>query len=182
MKGVMMSETKEVTYLNLKPGQEIQGHSLEGCRNYYGATVKSINPAFVTVLMWNKYEEKIDARSMFIVEMTEQEFESKYYYKAQEVMHNIQNKLIHDEIGDHEMWNAWLYGTPYEIAKECIKEDMKIVGYCSDIMPKMGMFSDDVCDIGVCAEYNQTGEKIWCHWKYSSLLEMLEDYKNLLGG
>lgn len=94
---------------------------------------------------------------MFIVEMTEKEFEDKYRDRAKEVIVGIQNKLHGDELGYHEMWNAWLYGSPYEIASHCVKNSMKVIGHSTDITPKIAMFSGDTLDAGVCAEY-ENGE------------------------
>ena len=110
-------ENKLVTYKQLKIGQEIKGTDDSGSYSYFTAYVKSINPAFVTVEMFKKggEEKQINSLVMFRVEMTVEEFENKYRESAKVVLKNIQNKLHGDEIGYHEMWNAWLYGTPYEI-------------------------------------------------------------------
>ena len=174
-------EHKLVTYKQLKIGQEIKGTEISGCSRGFAAFVKTINPAFVTVEMWRKggTEEKIDSSVMFSVEMTEEEFEEKYFEKAKEVLESIQNKLHQDEIGYHEMWNSWLYGTPYEMASYCIKEKINIVGYASDIIPKIAMFSGDTLDIGVCAEY-EDGKRFWCHYRYSDIEKMLKRYERLL--
>ncbi|WP_346961335.1 hypothetical protein [Clostridium sp.] len=173
-----MSENKKVTYKNLKIGQEIRGHSLENLDSSYRAIVKDINPSYVTIMTWSKYEEKIDSRSLFYVKMTQQEIEDKYKEKAKEVIKNLKNKLHYDEIGYHEMWNVWLYGTPYEIAQHCIQDKINIVGYCTDINHKTAMFSGDTLDIGVCAEY-EDGERFWCHYRYSDIERMMEKYKDL---
>lgn len=174
-------EEKLVTYKNLKVGQKIKGTKDGGSRSLFTAYVKSINPAFVLVEKWRigGKEEQINSSVMFCVEMTEDEFESKYCEKAKEVLHGIQIKIHSDEIGYHEMWNAWLYGTPYEIAQYCVKENMRVVGYSSDIMPKTAMFSGDTLDVGVCAEY-EDGERFWCHFRKSDIDRMLEYYKDLI--
>lgn len=116
---------------------------------------------------------------MFRVEMSEKEFKEKYREKAIEVLEGIQNKLHRGEIGEHEMWNAWLCGTPYEIAKYCVKEGMSVIGHSTDIMPKIAMFSGDTLDAGVCAEY-ENGDRIWCHFQSEDIGKMLEKYKELL--
>lgn len=174
-------ENKLVTYKNLKVGQVIKGTKGEGCCSGFTAFVKSINPAFVTVELWRKggKEEKINSSLMFEVEMTEKEFESKYREKAKEVLKGIQNKLHGDELGYHEMWNAWLYGTPYEIASYCVKNNMKVVGHSTDIPPKFAMFSGDTLDVGVCAEYDD-GERFWCHFRSGDIKEMGERYTELV--
>lgn len=174
-------EYKQVTYKNLKVGQKIRGTIGDGCSRGFTAFVKSINPAFVTVELWRKggTEEKINSSLMFEVEMTEEEFNAKYREKAREVLYGIQNRLHGDEIGYHEMWNAWLYGTPYEIAKECVKQNMRVIGHSPDIVPKHAMFSGDLLDVGVCAEY-EDGERFWCHFRSQDIKEMLEEYKDLI--
>ena len=174
-------ENKLVTYKHLSVGQEIKGTEGEGCHTSFSAIVKSINPAYVTVEMFGRggREEKIDASLMFNVEMSEKEFEEKYRDKAKEVIMGIQNKLHGDELGYHEMWNAWLYGTPYEIANYCIKNDMKVVGHSTDVTPKITMFSGDILDVGVCAEY-ENGDRIWCHFRSDDIKKLLERYKELV--
>lgn len=175
-------EDKLVTYKHLTVGQEIRGTEGEGTSSSFSAIVKSINPAYVTVEMWRKggKEERIDTSLMFRVEMSEKEFEEKYREKAKEVITGIQNKLHSDQLGYHEMWNAWLYGTPYEIASYCVKNSMKVIGHSTDITPKIAMFSGDTLDVGVCAEY-EDGERIWCHYRSEDIKNMIEQYKELAG-
>ncbi|GEM_PF-3179879 len=176
-----MIEKKKVTYKQLKIGQEIKGTKIGNCSSGFSAIVKEINPAFVTVLMWGETEKKINSEdTMFEVEMTDDEIAEKYREQAKEVLKGIQNTLHKDQIGYHEMWNSWLYaGTVYEIASYCVKDKMKIIGHCKDIYPKTAMFSGDILDIGVCAEY-EYGERIWCHYRSSDLTRLLKRNKELL--
>lgn len=178
---IKQMETKLVTYKNLKEGQVIKGTKGDGHCRMFTAFVKSINPVFVTVELWNKggKEEKINSTLMFEVEMTEKEFESKYREKAKEVLKGIQNKLHGDELGYHELWNTWLHGTPYEIASYCVKNNMKVVGHSTDITPKIAMFSGDTLDVGVCAEYDD-GERIWCHFRSGDIQKMVRNYTELV--
>ena len=168
-------EKKYVTYKNLKIGQEISGTKDGNLTSMFHAFIKEINPNFVTVEKWRKGGdiEKISTHCLFAVDMTEKEFEDKYREEAKEVFKNIQNKLYKDQIGYHEMWNSWLYGTPYEIAKACKENDMKVVGYCDDIVAKENWISGDIQDIGVCAEYSD-GERFWCHFSTKTLNDMIE--------
>lgn len=172
-------ENKSVGFRSLKKGQEIKGHTRDGLSSSYVATVKDINSSYVTILMWGKNEQQIDSRSMFQVEMTIEEFNLKHRDKAKEILAALKNSLNRDEIGYHEMWNAWLYGTPYEMAQYCVKDNIKVLGYCKDIIPKTATFSGDTLDIGVCAEY-EDGEKFWCHYRYSDIEMMFERYKDLI--
>lgn len=168
-------ESKYVTYKLLKIGQEISGYKDGNLISGFKAYVKEINPNFVTVEKWNKGGtiEKLSTHYMFCVEMTEEEFKHKYKETAKEVISNMQNKLYKDQIGYHEMWNSWLYGSPYEIAKACIDNKMKIIGQCNDIVHKTNMFSGRTLDIGVCAEY-EDGERFWCHFSTEDLNDMLK--------
>lgn len=174
-------EEKLVTYKNLEIGQEIKGHADGGCSSGYAGYIKEINPAFVTVAMWREDGKlkKINSSCMFKVEMTVEEFNSKYKEKAREVLKGIRNKLHGDEIGYHEMWNAWLYGTPYEMASHCVQNNMMVIGYSPDICPKTAMFSGDILDAGVCAEY-EDGERFWCHFRSKDIEDMLEQYQELI--
>ena len=176
----MVQKNKEVTYKHLKIGQEINGYRVSNTYRLFRAYVKAINPNYVTVSLWDisGTEEKINSSAIFQVEMTEEEFENKYRENAKEVIKGIQNKLLYDEIGYHENWNSWLYGTPYEIASYCIEEKMKIVGYCTDITTKYAMFSEDMLDAGVCAEY-EDGTRIWCHYRSEDIKSMIERYPEL---
>lgn len=172
-------ENKEVTYKNLKVGQEINGHKLDNSSSSYSAIVTNINPSYITILKWGKYEEKVDSRSLFYIELTNEEYENKYKDKVIKILKSLKNKLLRDEIGYHEMWNVWLYGTIYEMAEYCTKNKMEVIGYCSAITPKTTMFSEDILDIGVCAE-SENGERFWCHYRYSDLVQLLEQYKSLI--
>jgi hypothetical protein len=174
-----MRENKTVTYKNLRKGQKIQGHCKNNCESLYEAIVIETNPSYVTILMWGRDEEKISSDNLFYIELAEKEFNDKYRDKAREVLLHLKNKLNHDEIGYHEMWNAWCYGTPYEIAKHCINNNFEVIGYCSDIIPKTSMFSEDELNVGICAEY-ENGERFWCHYKYSDIERMFNEYKSLL--
>ena len=171
-----MKDTKIVTYKQLKPGQKIEGWTDGHWNHMSTATVKDVNPAFVTVMKFGTEEEKIRSDCMFTVELSDAEFKAKYHAMAKEIVKNIQTKLQQYEIGYHEMWNAWVSFDPYEMAAYCKKDNMKIVGHCTDILPKTAMFSGDTLDIGVCAEY-EDGEKFWCHARSSDLWKMVEQYE-----
>lgn len=168
-------EYKYVTYKRLKKDMTIHGTKDGSSKSLFRAYVKEINPSFVTVAMWNRNgkEEKLSTHLMFALEMTEDDIRIKYFDKAKEVVANIQNKLYKDQVGYHEMWNSWLFGTPFEIAQACCKDNIKIVGYCEDIVIKHNLFSGAVMDIGVCAEYDD-GERFWCHFSKELLKDLLE--------
>lgn len=168
-------EYKYVRYKRLKKGMEIKGTKDGSRTSLFTAYVKDINPSFVTVNMWRKdgTEEKLSTHMEFALEMTEEDIKVKYFEKAKEVVANIQNKLYKDQIGYHEMWNSWLFGTPFEIAQACSRENIKIVGYCDDIVVKHNLFSSAAMDIGVCAEY-EDGERFWCHFSRELVSDLME--------
>ena len=172
----MIYEEKLITYKNLNIGQEIQGYKDGSLSSNFIAFVKAINPSFVIVEMWKRggIEEKINSSAMFKVKLTEDEFRQKYKNKADEIVKNIQKKLNRDEIGYHEMWNAWISYDPYEMAKYCIKEKIEIVGCCYDIIPKIS-FTGTMLDVGICVEY-EDGERFWCHYRSETIEDMLRNY------
>lgn len=176
----MLFNRKSVTWRHLQPGQEIKGYGSNGSTCMFTAYVKEVNAAFVTVEMWSPGGriEKIDADAMFSIEMTRKEIEAKYFTKAKEVLNNIQIKLHNDEIGRHEMWNAWLDCDPYSMAQYCIEHKFNVVGYCTDIIPKTSWLSGEVLDVGVCIEY-EDGDRFWCHWRSRYIEEMITEHPEL---
>lgn len=160
-----MEERKKVTYKHLKIGQKINGTEYENGSSGFTAYVKDINPAYVTVEMWRQGgdERKIDSRSLFLISMTEDEIIEKYNNAAGKIIKAIQNPMHRDEIGEKEMWNAWISSDPWEMAQLCKKEKITIIGHCRDIAPKHAMLAGDVLDIGVCAE-DEDGYRFWCHF------------------
>lgn len=173
-----MCETKLVTYKHLKIGQEIRGAKNGSHQMFFSAKVKAINPSYITIIKYG-VEEVISTEYMFEVAMTEEEIKKKYGKKAKEVFDALQNRMTLDEIGQHEMWNAWLSFDPYEMAAYCIGEKITILGYCPDITPKTAMFLGDTLDVGVCAEY-ENGERFWCHFRSWMLNEMKDLYPELI--
>ena len=179
----MVRKSKYVTWRSLKKGQEIHGFKKGNMTSHFRAMVESSNAAFVTVLKWGKDEEKISSEeTLFEVDMTEDEFQSKYAKGAAEVIQALHNRLAAYEIGYHEMWNSWIRYDPYELAAACQDRKIKVVGVCSDITPKHALFAPDfVLDIGICAEYSD-GERFWCHASREHLDDMFNDYGHLIEG
>lgn len=172
-----MDETKKVTWKHLKKGQKICG-TVEGtCYSGFIAYVKETNPAYVTVEKWRKggSEEKISSEAMFLVEMTDEEIRTKYQRKAEECIVNIQNSLHLDEIGYHEMYNAWLSSDPWELAQNCAQNKLTILGHCSDIIPKTAMFTGEKLDVGICVE-DADGDRFWCHYRMRDIDILVERY------
>lgn len=169
-----MEEYKRVTYCHLKKGQKIHGVEEEGCYSSFIGYVKEANAAFVVVEMWNPggKEERLNSRAWFLIPMTDEEIRQKYNAKAGEVVKNIQQTLTSDEIGYHEMYNAWLSSCPWELAQKCVQKKLTILGHCRDIIPKTAMFTGEKLDVGVCVE-DEDGDKFWCHFK-SEYIQVLK--------
>ena len=162
-----MTENKKVTWRFLKAGQEIRGYEQSNLSCGLAGYVKSANVATVTIEKWHKGGDILEVPSegtMFLIEMDEDEIRRKYNDAAGHIVRAIQNRLLRDEIGDHEMCNSWLSDNPWEIAQHCKQDEIRIVGHCRDIIPKTAMFSGDILDVGVCSEY-EDGERFWCHFR-----------------
>ena len=158
----MHRDTKWVTAKNLKVGDKIQGWKIGGSRHMCSKVVQEVTPFQVRVA-WRMEEdgEWVDASAMFEVELTDKEFYTKYRKDVEELQIALQNKLLRDEIGRHEMWNAWTAYDLYELAWNCRKEKIKILGWTEDITPKHS-WAGQLLDVGLCVE-NEEGERFWCH-------------------
>jgi hypothetical protein len=174
----IMTEEKQVTYKHLKKGQKISGIKYMNTSSGFTAYVKEVNPAFVAVEMWNPggREEKINSDAVFLIELTDEEIREKYNGKAKDVVQDIQKVMQRDEIGCHEMYNAWLSSNPWELAQACVRQKLSILGHCRDIIPKTAIFSGDKLDIGVCAE-DENGERFWCHFRSESINALVRRYE-----
>lgn len=158
----MRKDTKMVTAKNLKVGQTIQGWKIGNSNCMCRKVVQEVTPFRVRVA-WQMEDEGewVDASAMFEVELTDKEFYEKYRKDAEEIQSALKNKMLRDEIGYHEMWNAWLSYDLYEMACCCRKKKMKIIGYTEDIVPKHS-WAGELLDIGICVE-EEDGTRFWCH-------------------
>ena len=164
-----MNECVYVPFTQLKIGQKILGYRLGKLDSSFVGYIRRFFPDFVEVDIYGK-TKKISTTAMFAREMLPEEFRKKYHSAALSAITNIQNKLYYDEIGYHEMWNAWLRLDPFELAQQCLKNGITIVGHCTDITPKRSWLGE-MLDVGVCAEYKD-GERFWCHWKKTDIDEL----------
>ena len=173
-----MEELKYVTYKHLKKGQKINGIKKENVNSGITGYVKDVNVAYVTIEKWERggKEERYTTDWMFGIKLTDDEIRQKYNAKAGEVVAAIQNRLETYEIGYHEMWNGWLSSDPWELAQECTQKKLKVIGHCTDIVPKTAMFSEDILDAGVCVE-DEDGDKFWCHFRSDSIEIMTRRYE-----
>ena len=107
--------------------------------------------------------------------MTNKELRKKYSTEIEEIKEALNHDLGHVD-GYHEMWNSWLYSSNSlaRMASELKQNKLRIVGYATLTVPKHSMFSDQVLDIGVVAEY-ENGERIWCHTSDEHRKRLLSD-------
>ena len=156
-----MRETKYIPLSELKVGMEIQGYKKGSTTSFCTKEIVSIKKNTVS---FNWGDSLTDASDyMFSVNLTDEELEEKY----KDVVVEIREALNHDlgqVDGYHEMWNSWLYtsGDLAELASTLNENKMRIIGYATLTTPKHAMFSDELLDIGIVAEY-ENGERIWCH-------------------
>lgn len=173
-----MGENKKLSWKYLRPGDEIRGTEGTGSHSGFKAYVKEVNTAYVTVEMWVKggKEERLSSDLTFLVPMTEDEFILKYNRAAGDLIASLKNSLTRDEIGKKEQWNAWVSSNPWELAQNCRKEKLKIVGHCREIVPKESWASGDLLDVGICAE-DEDGDRIWCHFRGTDIERMTKMYE-----
>lgn len=179
----MRKKDKRVTYKHLKIGQEVHGWQHEDRRVSTTAYVKEVNSAYVTVSMYRPESDeirKIDSICMFDVEMTDDEYKQKWHKSAKEIYAAFQNHLHQDEIGHHDSDNHWLNTDIYEMADDVSRMHAKIIGICTDIIPRTSWISNTELDVGICVEYDD-GERMWCHWMSEWIEYILEEYAQELG-
>lgn len=175
-----MHENKYVTWRHLKPGMKIEGYKQGNRFTYSASTVVAANAAFVDLMVFDKEPKRLNSEDvMFEVEMTEEEFQTKYRKGAAQVIQGILNKITEDQAGGHEMWNSWISYDPYEIAAECAKHEFKVIGHIELSVPKKAMFSGELLEIGICCEYAD-GNRFWCHASKDYLVRFKERYPDLL--
>ena len=174
-----MKDIKEVTWKSLHPGDKIKGWREGSVTHYNEATVVATNVSNVTVLVFDKYEERIDSEtSVFFVILTDDEYRAKYQDAARDVVRSLHNKLSEYECGYHEMWNSWIDIDPFKIGKACKENDMQVVGFIKLSAPKTSYFGTAL-DAGICCEYS-TGERFWCHTSLSLIDRIVDKYSYLL--
>ena len=168
-----MREEKYIPLSELKVGMEIQGYKS-------GNTTTCCTREIVTIkgnsVSFNWGDTLNDAsKYMFAVYMTDEELRKKYSTEIEELKEALNHDLGQVD-GYHEMWNSWLYSSYNlaQMASELKQNKLKIVGYATLTVPKHSMFSDEVLDIGVVAEY-EDGERIWCHTSDEYRKRLLSD-------
>lgn len=167
----MSNETKYISLSELKVGMEIQGYKKGNTTSFCTQEVVSIKNNAVK-LSWGE-SLKNASDYMFCIKLTDEELQEKYKDAIQEIKEALNHDLGQVD-GYHEMWNSWLYAYNLaEMASTLNEHNLRIVGYATLTVPKHAMFSDELLDIGVVAEYKD-GERIWCHFSNKSKKRLLE--------
>jgi len=155
-----MTETKYISFSELREDMEIKGYKKGSTTTFASQKIVSIKKNKV---FFNWGESLTNASDyMFSVKLTDKELREKYKAVVQEIREALNHDLGQVD-GYHEMWNSWLYASNLtEMASTLNEHKMRIIGYATLTVPKHAMFSDEVLDIGIVAEY-EDGERIWCH-------------------
>lgn len=169
-----MKEEKYIPLSELKVGMEIEGYKKGNMTALCTREIVSIKNNTVSFNWGESLEEASDY--MFAVALTDTELKEKYKNEVQEIKEALNHKLGQVD-GYHEMWNSWLYSSfgLAEMASELKQHNLRIIGYATLTVPKYPMFSDKVLDIGIVAEYTDSGERIWCHASDEYRKELLEE-------
>ena len=169
-----MKEQKYIPLSELKVGTEIQGYTKGSMTAFCTKEIVSIKNNTVSFNWGDPLEEASDY--MFAVALTDKELKEKYKNEVQEIKEALNHKLGQVD-GYHEMWNTWLYSSDSlaHMASEMKQSNLRIIGYATLTVPKHSMFSDKVLDIGIVAEYTNSGERIWCHASDEYRKKLLEE-------
>ena len=170
--------SKFVSSSELIPGQEVTAIRLPRGLIMLSQPVLRVDNSGVVLKDYTGKEAVHPLSAQYEVEMSEDEFRTKYRRRAKKVMAALCNKMANYEIGPHEMWNAWLSNDPYEMAAFCEENHLRVLGYCTDILPKVSMFGDDYMDVGICAEESD-GTKLWCHFFTETLRYMFDEFADI---
>lgn len=178
-----MHEMKKVSHKELRKGQQIKGVAkidgdMQG-QSYFSGEVTKVEGFGAYVSVFGREPKFYGSEYKFLVECTDSEIEAMYKDEAVDRLAGINTKLAEDEIGMHTMYNSWLYSTIYEMAKECKNNGMRIAGYCTDILPKKGMYDNQIYDVGVCIEYDDDFSREWCHYTREHLQELQDEYRKI---
>ena len=184
----MQNRTKKISWRRLRIGQEISGveYIRDGmrCTSSFTGYIRSKNMHEVTVAMWRPDNESTTSypsdTAKFEIPMTDAEFRRNHNAKARIAVAALKNKLSDYEIGCHEMANGWIETSPWELAANLKQYRYSLIGVCYDIPPKHAMFSDDILDVGICAE-DEDHDRFWCHFRsqdVNRIIHLQEAYEN----
>lgn len=123
-----------------------------------------INGAFATLTCYGTAETVSTENAFIEVPLSESEFKAKYKEEAKKIVKAIKNEVPFEPecIGSHEIWNSWIDVDPYQMASNCLYENITVIGFCYLRKESKFLSTDTVLDIGIVAE-DESGERFWCH-------------------
>ena len=156
-----MQEYKQKYLKDLKVGESFRGMHYPNGKHVWGPTYTIEERNNNQIKCTDSWHDKItyfsiDEDTKVEVPLTEQEYKSKYFHTAKEIVQGLQNKLYSPGDAYHEMWNGWIGINPYEMAQDIVKHKLIIIGY----FPLSTVL--DTRDIGIVAE-DEDGDRVWCH-------------------
>lgn len=119
--------------------------------------------------------EEIPRNALFEVELTAEEFNTKYREAAKGIYEILSGSEYIGDHGYHEMYNGWIGQNCQWLYKNLQEESLQLVGWFWLSEIKHGWFDD--CDIGIIAE-DKDGERFWCHYSKESIDQMCEMYRD----
>lgn len=161
-----MREVKRIPLRTVKAGDTFNNLIIDNVGSIFShyEVIKN-EGAFVVLKQYDQKKIILTENAFIEVPLTVQEFKNKYEQDKQKLVQAMKNKILLDDCGSHEMYNAWIDPDPYQMAANCKAEKLTVIGVCDlGEFYKVAMFSDDILDIGVVAEY-EDGTRIWCHAK-----------------
>lgn len=171
-----MTETKKLSYKQLQKGMK-----LRGWRTYAGTTItrfgaygpiESISPIEIKFEGSNETlnPQEID---YYEVDLTKEELISKWRPAAAHALERLKVELAGHEIGEHEMWNAWIGCDLYELARNLHEYKLTLLGHCRDVPWQKVDWLGDTLACGICVE-DEEGVRFWCHVTDGHLDDLLE--------
>lgn len=122
--------------------------------------------------------EFVPNSAMVEIKYTEKEINDKYEQQVIELIRAVNNKLYDQGDAIHEMWNGWIWEpSPGDMVVNLEANDLKVIGYFELNKQQRAGYMD--LDIGIVAEYIDTGDRIWCHTKRGWYQSWKRDFPDL---
>lgn len=172
-----IEEYKQKNLKDLKVGESFKGMYYPNGKCVWGPTYTVEERNNNQIKCKDSWHNKtvifpIDKNIKVDMPLTKQEYKSKYFHTAKEIVQGLQNKLYSPGDAHHEMWNGWIGINPYEMAQNMVKYKLIIIGYftLSNTL--------DTRDIGIVAE-DENCERFWCHANSAWFKYWKEDFPEL---
>lgn len=172
-----INEYKLVDIKDLSIGDSFRGIHYPSGKSRWGPTytVENISDTSIKCIDDWYHETTSFAKDQNIkveIPLTTQEYKSKYFHTAKEVVKGLQHDLYTPGDAYHEMWNGWIDIDPYGMAQSAIKYKLTILSYftLSNAI--------DTRDIGIVVE-DENCERFWCHANSEWFKYWKEDFPEL---